>query len=146
MRKLLGRLKSSFLNKKFLGFCLIGIVNTFNTAFFSWLVHLKVQENISAYIGYFISLTINYILNSTLVFKSCLSLRKYLRFLISYIPNFFIYTFASVLTINVLKIEQFWATTIATAVGGPITYIIIKFFAFGNRSKAEEPDEPFSNP
>lgn len=65
-----------FLNKKFIGFCAIGIINTFNTAFFSWLAHFKIQENISAHIGFFISLTINYILNSLIVFKSRLSLKK----------------------------------------------------------------------
>ena len=65
MRDFLIRVKNIFLSKKFIGFCLIGIVNTFNTAFFSWLAHLKIQENISAYIGYFISLTIKYSLQGT---------------------------------------------------------------------------------
>lgn len=129
------RLKNTFLNKKFIGFCLIGIINTFNTAFFSWLAYFKIQQNISAYIGYIISLTINYILNSKIVFKCKLSVKKYFYFLLSYIPNFLIYTFASMLTINVLKINQFWATTIATVIGGPVTFVIIKLFAFEDRLK-----------
>ena len=115
MRDFLIRVKNTFLSKKFIGFCLIGIVNTFNTAFFSWLAHLKIQENISAYIGYF-------------------------RFLLSYVPNLLIYTLASMLTINVLKINQFWATAIATAVGGPITFVIIKLFAFEGLPKKEDID------
>ena len=129
------RLKNTFLNKKFIGFCLIGIINTFNTAFFSWLAYFKIQQNISAYIGYIISLTINYILNSKIVFKCKLSVKKYFYFLLSYIPNFLIYTFASMLTINVLKINQFWATTIAKVIGGPVTFVIIKLFAFEDRLK-----------
>lgn len=137
MQKLLSGLKHTFLSKKFIGYCLIGIINTFNTAFFSWLAHFKVQENIAAYIGYFTSLTINYFLNSTLVFKNRLSIRRYFRFLLSYVLNFIIYTFVSLLTINVMQINQFWATVIATAAGAPITFIIIKLFAFGNKDKAE---------
>lgn len=137
MQKLLSGLKHTFLSKKFIGYCLIGIINTFNTAFFSWLAHFRVQENIAAYIGYFISLTINYFLNSTLVFKNRLSIRRYFRFLLSYILNFIIYTFVSLLTINVMQINQFWATVLATAAGAPITFIIIKLFAFGNKDKAE---------
>ena len=137
MQKLLSGLKHTFLSKKFIGYCLIGIINTFNTAFFSWLAHFKLQENVAAYIGYFISLTINYILNSTLVFKNRLSIRRYFRFLLSYVLNFIIYTFVSLLTINVMQINQFWATVIATAAGAPITFIIIKLFAFGNKDKAE---------
>ncbi len=71
MRDFLIRVKNTFFKQKIYRlFCLIGIVNTFNTAFFSlWLAHLKIQENISAYIEYFISLTINYALNSAIVFK-----------------------------------------------------------------------------
>ncbi|MEE1239111.1 MAG: GtrA family protein [Acutalibacteraceae bacterium] len=137
MQKLLSGLKNTFLSKKFIGYCLIGILNTFNTAFFSWLVHFKVQENISAYIGYFISLTINYILNSVIVFKNRLRIRRYFRFLLSYIPNFVIYTLVSLLTINVMQINQFWATVLATAAGAPITFIILKLFAFGSKSKTE---------
>ena len=135
MRKLLTGLKCTFLSKKFIGYCLIGIINTFNTAFFSWLAHFKVQENIAAYIGYFISLTINYILNSIIVFKNRLNLRRYLIFLLSYVPNFIIYTLVSLLTINIMQINQFWATVLATAAGAPITFVIIKLFAFGSRVK-----------
>lgn len=134
----LKRLKKTFINRKFLGFCSIGIVNTFNTAFFSWLAHFKVQENVAAHIGFFVSLTINYILNSIIVFKSRLKLRKYLRFLISYIPNLIIYTLVSFITINLWKMDQFWATVLATAAGGPITFVIIKLYAFGNKIKKKD--------
>ena len=135
MQKLFTELKRTFISKKFIGYCLVGIVNTFNTAFFSWLAHFKVQENVAAYIGYFISLTINYILNSIIVFKNRLNLRRYLRFLLSYVPNFIIYTLVSLLTINIMQINQFWATVLATAAGAPITFVILKLFAFGSKIK-----------
>ena len=141
MQRLLSGFKHTFVSKKFIGYCLIGIVNTFNTAFFSWLAHFRVQENVAAYIGYFISLTINYILNSMIVFKSRLALRRYFRFLLSYVPNFFIYTLVSLLTINVMQINQFWATLLATAAGAPVTFVIIKLFAFDNKAKAEKDEE-----
>ncbi len=141
MQRLLSGFKHTFVSKKFIGYCLIGIVNTFNTAFFSWLAHFRVQENVAAYIGYFISLTINYILNSIIVFKNRLALRRYFRFLLSYVPNFFIYTLVSLLTINVMQINQFWATVLATAAGAPVTFVIIKLFAFGNKAKAEIDEE-----
>lgn len=136
MPKILNKIKSTFINKKFIGFCLIGIINTFNTAFFSWLAHFRLEENVSAHIGYFISLTINYILNSTIVFKNKLNFRKYLRYLISYIPNYIIYSMVSLFTINIIKMDQFWATVLAIAAGAPITFIIIKLYAFGNKSKS----------
>lgn len=118
-----------------MGFCLIGIINTFNTAFFSWLAHFKIQQNMAANFGYFISLTINYILNSKIVFKNQLSFKRYARFLISYIPNFIIYFLVTFVTINTLKLDQFWATVLATMAGAPLTFAIIKLYAFGNKSK-----------
>ena len=137
MQRLLSGFKHTFVSKKFIGYCLIGIFNTFNTAFFSWLAHFKLQENVAAYIGYFISLTINYILNSIIVFKNRLALRRYFRFLLSYVPNFIIYTLVSLLTINVMQMNQFWATVLATAAGAPVTFVIIKLFAFGSKAKTE---------
>ena len=140
MRRLLSGLRHTFVSKKFIGYCLIGIFNTFNTAFVSWLAHFKVQENVAAYIGYFVSLTVNYILNSIIVFRNRLALRRYFRFLLSYIPNFAIYTLVSLLTINVMNINQFWATVLATAAGAPVTFVIIKLFAFGNKTKTKNQD------
>lgn len=137
MQRLLCGLRHTFVSKKFIGYCLIGLFNTFNTAFFSWLAHFKLQENVAAYIGYFISLTINYILNSIIVFKNRLALRRYFRFLLSYVPNFIIYTLVSLLTINVMQMNQFWATVLATAAGAPVTFVIIKLFAFGSKAKTE---------
>ena len=34
--------------------------------------------------------------------------------------------------------DQFWATVLATAAGGPITFVIIKLYAFGNKIKKED--------
>ena len=75
------------------------------------------------YIGYFVSLSVNYVLNSLIVFKNRLGIRRYLRFLLSYIPNFVIYTLVTLLTINVCDMDQFWATVLATMAGAPIKSI-----------------------
>ena len=138
MQTFFQKLLRTFCSRKFLGFCLIGFINTFNTAFISWVAHFKIQQNIAAYIGYFVSLAINYVLNGKLVFHKPLSLRKFVRFLISYIPNFIIYFLVSFITINLAQLPQFWATVIATIVGGPVPFIIIKLYAFGGRESLPE--------
>ena len=130
MSELLRKARNTFLSEKFIGFCLIGIINTFNTAFFSWLFHFILQENFAAYLGFFLSLTVNYLLNSHFVFKNHLHYKKYIKFLISYIPNFIIFFLVSFITINLLEMDQFWATVLATAAGGPVTFVIIKLYAF----------------
>ena len=124
-------LKYTFINIKFLFFCLFGFLNTFNTAFFSWLGHLFLQDNVAAVFGYGISLSIAFLLNCFFTFKIKPSMFSYFKFLISYIPSFIIYFLLTFLTINTLDIPQFWATVVAVAAGGPITFIIIKLYAFG---------------
>ena len=131
MDEFLRKLRRTFLSEKFIGYCLIGVINTFNTGVFSWILHFLVQENIAAALAFFLSLTVNYLLNSHFVFKTHLHYIKYLKFLLSYIPHFIIYFLVSFITINVLEMDQFWATILATAAGGPITFIIIKLYAFG---------------
>lgn len=133
--KILIYMKHTFINKKFIRYCLAGIVNTFTASFFSWLTHHVIQENIAAYIGFIISLTINYFLNSLLVFKKRPSFRSLLRFSVSYIPSFIIYFLVTFITINLWRLDQFWATVLAAMAGGPVTFIIIKLYAFGSRTE-----------
>lgn len=129
------KIRDTFFNIRFLKFCLAGIINTFNAAFFSWLTSLFLQDNLAAVAGYVISLSINFYLNSTLIFKRRLNMRSYFRFLISYIPNFMIYFLVTFITINTLGLPQFWGTVLAAVTGGPITFIIIKFYAFGKTNE-----------
>lgn len=135
MPNVLRKIKDTFLNKRFLKFCLAGIINTFNAAFFSWLVHFFLQDNLAAALGYIFSLTINFCLNCKFIFKRRMNLRSYVRFLLSYIPSFLIYFLVTFVTINTLGLEQFWGTVFAAMAGGPITFLIIKFYAFGRTGK-----------
>ncbi len=135
MKDFINKIIHTFLSPKFLGFCVTGTINTFNAAFFSWLAHYILQPNIAAVVGYIISLTIGFFLNSKVVFKSQPSFRKYLRFLLAYVPNFIIYFLVTFITINTLKLSQFWATVLAAMAGGPVTFVIIKLYAFNNNKK-----------
>lgn len=135
MASISSRLIKLFLNRNFLWFCIIGTVNTINAAFFSWVAHHYIQNNIAAVFGYIISITIAFFLNCKIIFKDKLSPLRYLRFLISYIPNFIIYFLVTFITINTLRLHQFWATALASIAGGPITFLIIKLYAFGERDK-----------
>ncbi len=123
--------KRIFLNRRFVLFCLFGCINTFNTGWISTAsVYIIPSKNIGAIIGYFGSLSIAFLLDSKFVFRRRPSRRRYLRFLISYIPNFIIYFLVTFMTINTWHLPQFWATTLATLIGGPVTFVIIQFYAF----------------
>lgn len=131
MRCFFKKLKELFLNREFISFCLFGTVNTFNTAWISTVADMIIpNRNAAAVAGYAGSLSLAYLIDTKFVFHHRPSWRRYLRFIISYVPNFIIYFLVTFITINTWHLPQFWATALATMIGGPVTYIIIHFYAF----------------
>lgn len=135
MHKVLSFLKKTFLNEKFVKFCLFGTVNTFNTAWISSVFSLFLQSNVAAVIGYLSSLSIAYILDSKFIFKWPLKSSSYFLFLLTYIPNFVIYFLVTFITINTMELPQFWGTILATVVGAPTTFALMKLFTFNKNLK-----------
>lgn len=130
MKGFLKKIVATFLNKKFLEFCVLGSINTFNTAWISALCSKFTQSNIAACIGYITSLSFAYVLSCKVIFECPLRKSGYLLFLLTYIPNFIIYFLVTFITINTLELPQFWGTVLATMTGGPITFVLMKFFTF----------------
>ena len=131
IRDLLLKFKRTFASKKFVEFCVLGVINTLNDAIFSWLYHLLgLQDNVAAVVGYYTALTIAFFLSSRFIFEKQPSLDRYVRFFISYIPNFIIFFLVTFITINTMGLHQFWGTILAAMVGGPITFIIMKIYTF----------------
>ena len=91
------------------------------------------RGNLAAVLGYAVALSIAYFLSCRFIFKDKANIKSYVRFIISYIPNFIIFYLVTFITINTWHMHQFWATAIAAAAGGPITYVIIKIYAFGKK-------------
>ena len=133
IRELILKFKRTFLSAKFIEFCVLGVINTFNHSLLSTLFSSVMQDNVAYAVGYFFSLTIAFFLSSYIIFKKQPSLRRYIRFGLSYIPSFIIGFLVTFITINTLNLPQFWATAIAAATGGPITFVIMKIYTFGRK-------------
>ena len=130
------KLKRTFLSKGFIEFCALGLINTFNDSLFSWLFSLIPfvgRGHLAAVMGYMLALSIAYLLTCRFIFTSHPNKKSYVRFIVSYIPNFIIFYLVTFITINAWHLPQFWATAIASMAGGPITYVIIKIYAFGKK-------------
>ncbi len=128
--KLSKKIKSTFLDKTFILFVLIGFVNTFNGIMFSYLYSKLLNENLSFVLGYISGIIISYSLNSLITFRERLSLVKFVRFIISYFPNFIIQNVIVFLIFNVLNFDKLIAYTLAAIIGTPVTFILLKFYAF----------------
>lgn len=127
---IINKIKSIFINKEFILFIIIGIINTFNGVVFSFIYSSLLNENLAFILGYISGLIVSYILNSYITFKEKLSFTKFIKFGISYIPNFIIQNIVVIITLNILGLHKLIAYCLAAVIGIPVTFLLLKFFAF----------------
>lgn len=133
MNRFVQSFKKMFFSREFLSFVIIGIINTFNGVVFSYIYSNFLNENLAFIFGYISGLIISYILNSKITFKEELKLIKFVRFAISYIPNFIIQNMVVVLVFNIMGWHKLIAYGLAAAIGVPVTFVLIKLFAFNKK-------------
>jgi len=135
MGSIITKFKSTFFTVEFIKFVIIGVINTFNGVVFSYIYSNFLNPNIAFIIGYISGLVISYVLNSFITFKSNLNIKKFIKFAISYIPNFIIQNIVVILVFNILGWHKLIAYGLAAAIGVPITFVLMKFFAFSNKNQ-----------
>jgi putative flippase GtrA len=119
-----------FLSKQFMQFIIIGCINSMNGIIFSYLYAMIVSKVTGFILGYITSLVGAYILNSYFTFKEKLALHKFIKFCLSYIPNFIIQFAVVVVGLHILHLNQLIAYSIAAAIGVPVTFFMLKIFVF----------------
>lgn len=127
---LFSKIKEVFFKKDFLLFLFVGVINTINGIAFAYLYSLFFNSNLAFSLGYVTSLSISYILNSFITFKEQLSFDKYLKFCISYIPNFIIQNIIVIIFLNIMGWYKLFVYALAAVIGVPITFLLMKFYAF----------------
>jgi len=133
MENVIQKFKDTFFSKQFIIFVLIGIVNTFNGTVFSYIYSNFLSANVAFLPGYISGLLISYILNSFITFKEELSFQKLIKFTVSSIPNFII-QYIVVIICNIMGLNKLFAYMLAAIIGIPVTFLLLKFFAFNEKS------------
>ncbi len=124
------KIKEFFLNEEFIKFIFVGFINVFNGIFFAMLFNIIMGTNISFILGYIVALSISYLLNTKFIFYKKITITKYIKFGMSYIPNFIIQNIIVFIMYNLLSIPELITFTTAAVVAVPITFFFIKEFAF----------------
>ena len=133
---LMKKIIKMFLSLQFIVFLIIGVINTINGIGFAYLYSILIENvNLAFIVGYLTSLTIGYLLNSWLTFKEPISFKKYIKYCISYIPNFLIQNGFVALFYNILGLEKLLVFCMAAVIGIPVTFLLLKIFAFKKRKK-----------
>ena len=124
------KIKKIFLSPMFGRFIIIGFINGFNGVFFSYAFSDFFPVNLSFVIGYIISVTISYFLNSRFVFKRRVNVERFLKYYLSYVPNFIIQNICVFIMFNCLGWHEVVSFILAAVFGVPITYIILNLMTF----------------
>nr|WP_302596540.1 GtrA family protein [uncultured Cellulosilyticum sp.] len=111
-------------------FLIVGCINTLNGIVFAYIFSLMLDDNVAYMVGYFCGLIISYLLNSTVTFKESLGVIRFIKYGISYIPNFIIQNLMVFLVMNILGQPKLVAYVLAAIIGIPVTFLIMKLFAF----------------
>lgn len=130
-----GRFKRTFFTRCFIFYALIGCLNAVNNILFSGFYSRFMNPNIAFVLAYITWLSISYVLNSFLSFRQPLSFVRYIKFSISYIPNFLVQNLTIFIVYNLLDAKKMIAYVIAALISGPMTYIILKIYAFSFKRK-----------
>lgn len=125
-------LKRHFLSRAFLIFLIVGCINTFLcSALAKGMESLVGSANLAFNIGYILSNINAYFLNSKLVFPTTITIARYIKFALSYVPNYIIQNIIVTIVYNMLGFPSLASFLIAAVLGVPITFLCVKLFAFG---------------
>lgn len=130
------RLIRTYVSKKFLIFVFCGGMGTLTNFVFSLMISTKIDPTIAYIFGYSISLFVAYFLNSRLNFKQRLGVTKFLKFVVSYMPNFVILFLFVFVFLNIFNWNKVIVYALASLFGLPITFILVKIYAFKRGGKS----------
>ena len=125
-------IKHHFFTRAFLLFLVIGTINTFLCSFLATILEPLVgNANLAFNIGYLLSNVNAYLLNSLFVFPTRMTLVRYVKFFLSYVPNYIIQNAIVFVAYNLLGLPSIASYLLAAILGVPITFLCVKIFAFG---------------
>lgn len=134
-----------FFTKAFITFLVIGVINTLSTAIISTLLDIGYNAagltryaiierfRLTFILGYALSMIISFLLNCRLTFNEKPTLKKLIRFPVSYIPNFIIQYLVVWFCASVFTLPPTIAYLAAAVIGIPVTFITMKLFVFSKK-------------
>ena len=129
--------RRTFFSVQFLRFCCVGCINGISGLVLEALWAIFLQKNLAFILGYLMSLAIGYFLNSRITFQSEMSVIRLVKYYLSYGPNFIIQNLSVILFYNLLRWPHLLAYLMAALVGAPVTFLMLKFFAFRRKHRKE---------
>jgi len=129
------KIKKTYFTKDFILFVFCGGMGTLTNFIFSLVISMILNPSVSYVFGYGISLFVAYALNAKLIFHHNLSFMGFIKFIVSYIPNFLILFTFVLIFLNLLHWNKIVVYALAGLLGLPLTFLLVKIMVFKNGSK-----------
>lgn len=134
LEKMMEQIRYHFFTREFILFVVIGTFNTFNCSFIAWMITQVIpNSNVAFNIGYLLCNILAYVLNCKVVFFEPMTMQRYIKFFVSYIPNYIIQNVIVVIFYNMMGFPDIASFVIAAILGVPVTFLFVKIFAFGKK-------------
>ena len=114
-------------NKEFIRYVVIGGVNTCISYCIYFVLLIFFPYLIAFSAAYFLGVITAYYLNTVIVFKSCISLKKFLSFPIVYIVQYTFNIFFLYIFVEGMSIDAKLAPIFGIIITMPITYLLSKY-------------------
>lgn len=114
---------------EFIKYTVVGCINTADY-YLSYLIFMdmfKFSYRVSFVLGYVVSIVGSYFLNTYFTYKQKPSVKKFLIFPFTYVPNFIIQYFGMVLLVDKMNMSSKLAPIITAIVATPITFFVMKY-------------------
>jgi putative flippase GtrA len=127
------KIRETYITKEFILFVFCGAMGTLANFMFSLLISTRLNPSVSYICGYGISLFAAYSLNAKLIFHRRLEAAAFIKFIISYIPNFLILFTFVLIFLNLFGWNKVIVYGLAGLLGLPVTFALVKMVAFGEK-------------
>lgn len=128
-------ISKSLMSLDFLRFIFCGGMGTLTNFLVSSTLSFFFDPVLSYVSGYVVSIFVTYSLNAYIIFNEKLNFNYFIKFVISYTPNFLILLSFVAVFINVLNWHPILVYGIAGLIGLPLTFILVKLYTFARKDE-----------
>ncbi len=132
------KIKEKFLNKQFITFGVIGVINTLSSQLFYMLfVFLHVQVGIASILGDALSMVGSYFMNMHFTYHKKVSWQSAVTFPLSYLPGMVISAIIVMIVVDMCHGPEMWAKLISLPLYIPVNYLVMTFIVnkFGGKNR-----------
>ena len=128
MKKIINKIKSIFVTRKFGSFFVIGLINTLSSQLLYILfVTLSITASLSSLFSDILTMVLSYFLNMKFTYKIKPSFKTFISFPFSYIPGWIVNMLMVVICVDLLHVREVFAKLVSIPITVPLNFIVMSF-------------------